>query len=89
MQTIEELHKALTEGVVRVTFTKANGETRQMDATLCEYLLPETTQKSNHPPGETCIVFDLDANDWRSFRYERVNKVDIVEEYNQDWYNNG
>jgi hypothetical protein len=32
-------------------------------------------------------VWDVNAKGWRSFRYERVNSVDIVDEYSQEWYN--
>jgi hypothetical protein len=31
-------------------------------------------------------VWDVNAKGWRSFRYERVNKVDIVDEYEKEWY---
>jgi predicted DNA-binding transcriptional regulator YafY len=34
-------------------------------------------------------VWDVNAKGWRSFRYNRINNVDIVEEYLQEWYNNG
>lgn len=70
------LQRALEKGVVKVTFTKANGELREMDATLAAYLLPETHQESNHPKGETMVVFDLDAEGWRSFRKDRVISVE-------------
>jgi hypothetical protein len=31
-------------------------------------------------------VWDVNAKGWRSMRYERINAVDIVDEYKQDWY---
>jgi len=31
-------------------------------------------------------VWDVNAKGWRSFRYERINAVDIVDEYEQEWY---
>jgi len=67
-----ELQHLLQKGAVKVSFTKADGSLRDMDCTLASYLMPETTQESNHPPGETFIVFDLDAEAWRSFRKDRV-----------------
>lgn len=77
----DKLTQAMQKGVVKVTFTKADGTLREMDCTLAEYLLPETTQASNHPEGETMVVFDLDAEGWRSFRKDRVITMEI--------YNNG
>ncbi len=79
MITEENVKEHLEAGVVRVTFTKADGSLREMDATQSEYLLPETTQKSNHPEGETHIVFDLDANGWRSFRKDKVISYEVYE----------
>jgi predicted DNA-binding transcriptional regulator YafY len=32
-------------------------------------------------------VWDVNAKGWRSFRYDRINSVDIVEEYLTEWYN--
>jgi predicted DNA-binding transcriptional regulator YafY len=34
-------------------------------------------------------VWDVNAKGWRSFRYARINSVDIVDEYKTEWYNNG
>jgi hypothetical protein len=76
---MQDLIEKLKNGVVKVTFKKADGSVREMDATLCDYLLPETHQKSNHPEGETCIVFDLDAEGWRSFRFDRILKTEVYE----------
>lgn len=67
------------KGVVKVVFTKANGDIREMDCTLKQELLPETSQKSNHPVGDTMVVFDLDANAWRSFRLDRVISMEAYD----------
>jgi predicted DNA-binding transcriptional regulator YafY len=32
-------------------------------------------------------VWDVKAQGWRSFRYDRINSVDIVDEYMMGWYN--
>jgi len=75
---LAKLEKHLQNEVAQVTFTKANGDLRTMDCTLAEYLLPKTTQKSNHPAGDTFIVFDLDADGWRSFRKDRIIHVNLL-----------
>lgn len=75
-----KIRKQLHEGVVRVTFKKANGDLREMDATLADYLLPEIKGKgSTHSGDETTIVFDLDKNAWRSFRHDRVVHVEVYD----------
>ena len=66
----------LREGVCRVTFTKKNGETRQMLCTLEMKEIPE----SKRPIGESTIkpnpevirVFDKEKEEWRSFRVDSV-----------------
>jgi hypothetical protein len=68
----DKLERIMQGGVAQVTFTKADGSIRVMDATLASYLLPKTRQDSNHPKGETFIVYDLDAEGWRSFRKDRL-----------------
>ena len=73
-----EIKQEMKTGVVLVTFTKANGDERVMECTLAEYLLPETTQPSSNNE-DVCVVFDLEANAWRSFRYDRVTSVEIIE----------
>ena len=73
-----EIKQEMKTGVVLVTFTKANGDERVMECTLAEYLLPETTQPSSNNE-DVCVVFDLEANAWRSFRYDCVTSVEIIE----------
>ena len=65
---------------VTVDFTKVNGEVRVMRCTKNFDLIPE----SLHPINNSQIrvknenvypVFDLDKQEWRSFRIENVNSV--------------
>ena len=76
---MQNLIEALEKNVIKVTFKKANGDIREMDCTLMEYLLPETSQSSNHSGDETAIVFDLDANAWRSFRLDSVISMEAYD----------
>lgn len=75
------LKRYLNEGVVKVTFTKANGDKRVMNATLKQDLLPAHTGDSrvkvavSNP--ETARVFDVDIKDWRSFRYDSILEMVI------------
>ncbi len=72
------LRKHLETAAATVRFRKANGELRTLECTLADYLLPETTQRSNHPEGETMIVYDLEADGWRSFRLESVIDYELL-----------
>jgi len=74
------LESDLRTNVVEVIFTKLNGETRKMRATLSPQYVPkedhtETVQQLLNEEGEpkkNMVVWDIDANGWRSFRTDRV-----------------
>ena len=92
--TQNDLQKLLEQNVLVVDFTKLNGEKRVMTCTLREDMKPAATKKDplsqekvRKVSDAVVSVWDVNAKGWRSFRYERVNKVDIVDEYEQDWYN--
>lgn len=81
----------LQKGPVTVVFTKADGTDREMRCTLDHSRIPEApvkpvsvpvdgivreSKKSRKEPDPHSIrVFDLDKNEWRSFRFERLRKV--------------
>lgn len=75
---ISLVREHLLDGVVEVKFKKADGSIRTMQCTQAEYLLPPTTKKSNHPQGETIIVYDLDSEGWRSFRIDRFIEAELI-----------
>ena len=90
----EDLDRLLEQNVLVVDFTKLNGDKRVMTCTLREDMKPSATKKD--PMSQEKVrkvsdavvsVWDVNAKGWRSFRYERVNKVDIVDDYLQEWYN--
>jgi len=90
----EDLDRLLEQNVLVVDFTKLNGDKRVMTCTLREDMKPAATKKD--PMSQEKVrkvsdavvsVWDVNAKGWRSFRYERVNKVDIVDDYLQEWYN--
>ena len=91
--TRTDLEKMLEQNVLIVDFTKLNGDKRVMTCTLREDMKPPATKKD--PMSQEKVrkvsdavvsVWDVNAKGWRSFRYERVNKVDIVDEYETEWY---
>jgi|TARA_R110000850_G_scaffold7713_1_gene28326 hypothetical protein len=80
MTTKQRLLEQLRDGVTTVSFTKVNGERRDMQCTLNETLLPERPEtvetadvKPVHKDNPAVQrVWDVNANGWRSFRWENV-----------------
>jgi len=94
--TKPDLKNLLEQNVLTVDFTKLNGDKRVMTCTLREDMKPRATkddamsQKAVREVSDAVVsVWDVNAKGWRSFRYERINAVDIIDEYLQEWYNNG
>ena len=92
--TRADLKNLLEQNVLTVDFTKLNGDKRVMTCTLREDMKPRATkddtmsQKAVREVSDAVVsVWDVNAKGWRSFRYDRINAVDIVDEYEQSWYN--
>ena len=92
--TKPDLKNQLEQNVLVVDFTKLNGDKRVMTCTLREDIKPPATKtdtmsqkKVREVSDEVVSVWDVNAKGWRSFRYERINSVNIVDEYEQSWYN--
>lgn len=75
----EMLRNEANQGL-RITFTKKDGSDRTMRCTLVGTFIPE----DKHPKGtgrlvteDTCRVFDLDKQEWRSFRWDSVKRVEF------------
>lgn len=64
----------------KVIFTKADGTERIMECTLMKSFLPEQidieeyTSERNTNDG-VIAVWDLDKEDWRSFRLDRIESI--------------
>lgn len=91
--TKADLKYLLEQNVLVVDFTKLDGDKRVMTCTLREDMKPAATkadplsQKKVREVSDTVVsVWDVNAQGWRSFRYDRVNSVDIVDEYKTEWY---
>lgn len=81
--TRDEMINELKVGVMQVTFTKKNGDTRIMNCTLMDEYIPQeqrsTTNESTKENATNIPVFDVDAKGWRSFIVDNVQ--DIVPQY--------
>ena len=76
----EWFHVLLQEREVKVEFVKSNGNTREMKCTLNEnlgakYSNKNATENTRKPNPDICVVWDLDQSAWRSFRWDRLKKV--------------
>lgn len=72
--TISEM---LANGKATVTFTKKDGTTRTMKCSTKVGLVPATETIANHDGVQT--VYDLDINEWRSFRWDAVQSAESID----------
>ncbi len=76
-----EMINELQNGIREIEFTKVNGETRVMKCTLDPSIIPAATkedplsQKKVRAVSEEVLpVWDVDKEQWRSFRVENVTR---------------
>jgi len=75
------LQDMLRAGPVTVTFEKADGTLREMQATLESNLIVETREKKTdrvkkvNP--DVCAVWDVEKQEWRSFRWDKLRHISI------------
>jgi len=77
-----ELRDALHSGEVEVIFDKADGSRRTMRCTTKPEMIPEDKYplggKAPNTDPHLFRVFDLEKNEWRSFREERVVQYEVL-----------
>ena len=83
--TREDLMEMLRKEVVEVTFLKLDGDERKMPCTLMPSLLPAATKddpmtqkKVREISDKVCAVWAIESKGFRSFRYDRVTKVEVL-----------
>ena len=73
-----ELHEALSEQIVDITFIKKDGSTRVMKCTLRgDMIVPyeKKTDRVRESKENIMPVWDVEADAWRSFDIESVKEV--------------
>jgi hypothetical protein len=75
----EWFHGVVRSERVNVSFVKADGTLRHMHCSLHPELIPaEKLQKEEANPRkrseEALVVWDLDKQDWRSFRFDSIRE---------------
>ena len=76
----EWLHGLLQSEKVTLTFTKKDGNERKMICTLAENKIPSEKMPKNSGKSKSddaLAVFDIEKNDWRSFRWDSVTKIEF------------
>lgn len=83
--TKEELINLLETEVVKVTFTKLNGDKRVMPCTLIPSFLPKATKedpltqkKVRNISDKVIAAWAIESEGFRSFRYDRVSDVEVM-----------
>jgi hypothetical protein len=78
------LKSVLLDGVAVVNFVKVDGTERAMKCTLKEDLIPQNVHETKrlNPIIKRTIpdvlpVYDVEANGWRSFRWDSIKSVEI------------
>lgn len=80
----EWLNGMLKLGIVTVTFAKSDGTMREMRATLDRAHIPtqpikeDTEPKTRKTNADVLAVWSVDDSDWRSFRLDRVQRVQLL-----------
>lgn len=65
--------------VALITFTKSDGTERKLTGTRLNKLIPiEKRPHSVTKIGESVPVFDLDLNEWRSFKVNSVKSIRVI-----------
>ena len=91
--TRQELLDLLGDEIVNVTFDKLSGDERTMKCTLIPSMLPAAQRedklsqtKIRNLEDKVFVVWaiDIEPSAWRSFRYDRVKKVEV-----DNYYGNG
>ncbi len=80
-----QLFRDWVQGLLRdqeatVEFTKSTGETRVMTCTLSESVLPKQVNKTTErkPNPDVCVVWDVKQGAWRSFRWDRMKRIEFT-----------
>tara|TARA_B100000941_G_C28454266_1_gene526918 strand:+ start:578 stop:865 length:288 start_codon:yes stop_codon:yes gene_type:complete len=76
--TEQILTEQLRNKILVVTFNKLDGDERVMTCTKSNDMIPEESRPKTDKPAKegTVTVWDLKAKGWRSFKYDRVTKVE-------------
>ena len=81
LESQNEILEALKNGILNVEFTKKDGSLRKLICTLSEDRIPadKKPKGTGHTKNDAVLpVFDMENNSWRSFRWDSIQKIDIL-----------
>lgn len=76
--TKDDLITLLQKEVVEVTFKKLDGTERVMPCTLMPSFFPDPKKEATQKHEKNIVVWAIESNGFRSFRYDRVTKVETI-----------
>jgi hypothetical protein len=74
----QQLIEALKLGIVPIKFRKRDGSVRDMRATLVPDLIGIETYSIARGPEHVQCVWDVDKEEWRSFRWDSLISEEAV-----------
>lgn len=66
-----------------ITFTKKDGTERIMNCTTSAEIIPSSPsndieiKREKKPNDDVCCVFDIEAQGWRSFRWDSIKSINF------------
>lgn len=78
---MSDLKTALANGRVKITFRKLDGSLREMNATTNHLLfnwIRKSTKEPRQKSSDLITVWDLDKEQWRSFKADNVVEWTIL-----------
>ena len=80
----DDLNSKLQSGLVQIKLTKVNGEERTMVCTLNDDIVPPATKeepltqkKVRAINEEVQVVYDVEKDGWRSFRWDSLVEYNV------------
>ena len=75
-----DVMEKLKSDVINIIFTKVDGTTRSMKATLSQNIVPgeATARATNRSANTAQAVWDTEASGWRSFKWDSIKEVNGV-----------
>jgi hypothetical protein len=78
----DTLRQLLHSNILRISFTKANGEHRTGKFTLMQEHLPPVVEATEgkprkQPNDDVLPVWDMDRKEWRSFRLDSLKGITL------------
>jgi WYL_2, Sm-like SH3 beta-barrel fold len=75
------LHGLLQDSIATVTFLKSDGSTRVLKCTRNPTIVPKyenKTDRKREPNDDVCSVWDVEIDEWRSFRYDSIQSIEFT-----------